>query len=199
MPALTPWTAPSHVASEQRTSSGRPSAGNVCKARNPGRNSGHDQNNGKWLARASQRAFFFQVTELKTPSNFASLLGLRFVHREDGLSRVALDVEQRHANTHGIAHGGVLTAVMDTASGLAVAYQPSTGGKGITTVSLSVTYLGATFVGDTITATARRRGRGKRLITLDVQVENQKGELVAIGICTLRVRSGEGKIKPAEG
>ncbi len=138
------------------------------------------------------------MTQIKIPSNFASLLGLTFTHREDGLAKVTLAIEDRHANTHGIAHGGVITTLMDTASGVAVAYQPSTGGKGITTVSLTVSYLAPTFVGDTLTATAQRRGRGRRLITVEIQVENQKGESVAIGLCTLRVRSGEGRIRPEE-
>lgn len=134
------------------------------------------------------------MSTFPSKSNFAAFLGLNFLERGDGTSRVAIVVEDRHANTHGIAHGGVLTSLMDTACGAAVAYQPSTGGKGVTTVSLHVTYLKPTFVGDTITASAHCRGRGRRLVTLDVQAENQDGELVAIGLCTLRIRSGEGKI-----
>jgi acyl-CoA thioesterase len=131
-------------------------------------------------------------------SHFSELLGLTLLHREDGLARVAVTVEERHSNTVGIAHGGVLTSVMDTACGAAMAYQPSIGGKGVTTVSIQVSYLGPTFIGDTITATARCRGRGRRLLTLDVEAANQKGEVVAIGLCTLRVRARDGSLR-AEG
>jgi acyl-CoA thioesterase len=126
-------------------------------------------------------------------SNFSELMGFRLLERVDGLAKVAVTVEARHANTLGIAHGGLLTSIMDTACGSAVAYQPSIGGKGVTTVSIQVSYLAPTFVGDTITATARRRG-GRRILTLDVEAQNQKGELLAIGMCTLRVRSGDGGI-----
>lgn len=135
---------------------------------------------------------------LNDPSHFAHYLGIRFIDREDGTARTSIEIEDRHANTHRIAHGGVITALLDTTCGLAVAYQPSIGGKGVTTVSLQVTYLGASFVGDTITATARRRGRGRRLVSLEVEAVNQKGEPVAIGMCTLRVRSNEGVIKRDE-
>lgn len=131
-------------------------------------------------------------------SFFSELLGLELLHREDGLARVAVTVEERHSNTVGIAHGGVLTSVMDTACGSAIAYQPSIGGKSVTTVSIQVSYLGPTFIGDRITATARCRGRGRRLITLDVEAVNQKGDVVAIGLCTLRVRTGDGTLR-AEG
>ena len=129
-------------------------------------------------------------------SHFSELVGLRLVHREDGLAKVAMTVEERHANTNGTAHGGVLTTLMDTACGTAMAYQESIGKSGVATVSIQVSYLGPTFVGDTITATATCRGRGRRLLTLDIEVENQKGDVVAIGLCTLRVRSGSAAVSP---
>jgi uncharacterized protein (TIGR00369 family) len=117
--------------------------------------------------------------------------------REDGTAKVAVVVEPRHANTMGVAHGGLLTSLMDTACGAAIAYQPSIGGKGVMTVSIQVSYLGPTKVGDRVTATARCRGRGKRLVTLEVEASNQKGEPVAIGLCTLRIRSGDGSFSPS--
>jgi uncharacterized protein (TIGR00369 family) len=129
-------------------------------------------------------------------SQFCDLLGLRLIHREDGLARVAVTVEERHANTNGTAHGGVLTSLMDAACGTAMGYQESIGKKGVSTVSIQVSYLSPAFVGDTITATARCRGRGRRLLTLDIEAQNQNGEVVGIGLCTLRVRSGAGTVSP---
>jgi acyl-CoA thioesterase len=125
-------------------------------------------------------------------SNFSDSMGFQLVERSDGAATVRVRVETRHANTMGIAHGGLLTSVMDTACGAAVARQPSIAGKPVSTVSIQVTYLGPSFVGDTLTVRARRRGLGRRLITCDVEVENSNGSTVAIGLCTLRVRSGDG-------
>jgi uncharacterized protein (TIGR00369 family) len=135
-----------------------------------------------------------QASDWPNRSRFSELLGLELVHREDGMARVAVTIAEHHLNTNGTAHGGVLTTLMDTASGAAMAYQESIGKNGVATVSIQVSYLGPTFVGDTITATARCRGKGRRILTLDIQAENQKGEAVAIGICTLRVRSGSGTL-----
>lgn len=137
------------------------------------------------------------MTSLDWPnrSHFSELLGLRLLEREDGRAAVALTIEQKHANTMGIAHGGVLASLLDTACGAAVARQPSIDGKPVASVSFQITYLGASFVGDTITARARRRGLGRRLVTCEVEAENQRGEPVAIGVCTLRVRSGDGKLE----
>jgi acyl-CoA thioesterase len=132
--------------------------------------------------------------EWPNQSSFSDLLGFELVLREDGLAKIRVNVEPRHANTVGIAHGGVLTSIMDTACGTAVAFQPSIGGKGVTTVSIQVSYLAPTFVGDTVTATARLRGRGRRILTVAVEAENQHGESLAIGLCTLRVRAGDGTI-----
>lgn len=121
-------------------------------------------------------------------------MGLALIHREDGLARVAVTIADHHLNTNGTAHGGVLTSLMDTASGAAMAYQESIGKNGVATVSIHVSYLGPTFLGDTITATARLRGKGRRLLTLDIEATNQKGDAVAIGLCTLRVRSKPGAL-----
>src|SRR5688572_3497967 len=118
-------------------------------------------------------------------SNFSETLGFRLVEREDGRAVVEVCVEERHANTMGIAHGGLLTSVMDTACGAAVARQPSIDGRPVSTVSIQVSYVGPTFVGDTLRVTARRRGQGRRLITCDVEAANERGEVVAIGMCTL--------------
>lgn len=135
-----------------------------------------------------------QASDWPNRSLFSELLGLRLVHREDGMAQVAVTIAEHHLNTNGTAHGGVLTSLMDTASGAAMAYQESIGKNGVATISIQVSYLGPTFVGDTITATARCRGKGRRILTLDIQAENQKGDAVAIGICTLRVRSGSGTL-----
>lgn len=128
-------------------------------------------------------------------SNFSDLLAFRLLEREDGRAVVAVTVEERHANTMGVAHGGITPSLIDTASGAAVARQPSIDNKQVATVSLQASYLAPCFVGDTLTATARRRGSGRTLITCDVQVENQNGDLVAVGLCTLRVRSGQGEFR----
>src|SRR6476469_9285606 len=79
-------------------------------------------------------------------SHFSELLGFVLEQREDGTAKVAVVVEPRHANTMGVAHGGLLTSLMDTACGAAIAYQPSIGGKGVMTVSIQVSYLGPTKV-----------------------------------------------------
>ena len=92
-----------------------------------------------------------------------------------------------HANTRGIAHGGVMSALMDTACGGAVAYQPSAEGRPAVTVSLTVNYLHPAHVGDRLRAVAVRSGSGKRTVASQVEVTNQTGTVLAVGLATLRV------------
>jgi uncharacterized protein (TIGR00369 family) len=132
-------------------------------------------------------------------SPFADHMGFDLVERSDGRAVVECTVVAAHANTRGIAHGGVMSALMDTACGGAVAYQPSTEGRPAVTISLTVNYLHPAHVGDRLRAVAVRCGAGKesgptqrtprtpRTQVSQVQVENQSGTVLAVGLATLRV------------
>jgi uncharacterized protein (TIGR00369 family) len=126
-------------------------------------------------------------------SPFADHMGFDLVERSDGRAVVECTVVAAHANTRGIAHGGVMSALMDTACGGAVAYQPSAEGRPAVTVSLTVNYLHPAHVGDRLRAVAvrcgsgNRSGRTPRTHVSQVQVENQAGTVLAVGLATLRV------------
>ncbi len=120
-------------------------------------------------------------------SPFADLLGLDLVERSDGRAVVECTIVAAHANTRGIAHGGIMSALMDTACGGAVAYQPSSEGKPAVTVSLTVTYLHPAHVGDRLRAVAVRSGGLKRTLASHVEVKNQDGMVLAVGLATMRV------------
>ncbi len=117
---------------------------------------------------------------------FADHMSLRFTEVEDGCAVVECLTRPEHANSRGVVHGGVVSSLIDTAAGAAVAYQPSAGGKPAATVSLSVSYIRAVRVGDRLRATGRRRG-GKQIITCEVEVTDHNGETVAYGMATLKV------------
>jgi uncharacterized protein (TIGR00369 family) len=130
-------------------------------------------------------------------SPFADLIGFDLVERTDGRAVVECTVVPAHANTRGIAHGGVVSALMDTAAGGAVAYQPSAEGRPAVTVSLTVNYLHPAHVGDRLRAVARRAGKGKRIVVCEVEVSTaastasaESRTLVAVGLATLRLREG---------
>jgi uncharacterized protein (TIGR00369 family) len=120
-------------------------------------------------------------------SPFADLLGFDLVERTDGRAVVECTVVAAHANTRGIAHGGIMSALMDTACGGAVAYQPSSEGRPAVTVSLTVTYLHPARVGDRLRAVAVRCGAPKRTLASHVEVTTQAGTVLAVGLATMRL------------
>jgi uncharacterized protein (TIGR00369 family) len=115
---------------------------------------------------------------------FREHVGLQVEPGDEGTGRVVLDAGDQLLNPHGSVHGGVLATMLDVAMGTAVA---TAGGESPVTVSLAVTYLEPGRPGR-LTAAARVRKRGKRLIVVEGQVE-QDGDLVADALATFSVRS----------
>ena len=103
---------------------------------------------------------------------------------EEGEGRVVLDAADEHLNPHGTVHGGVLATMLDVAMGTAVT---TAGGESPVTVSLTVTYLEPGRPGRLV-ASARVRKRGKRLIVVEGQVE-QEGDVVADALATFSVKA----------
>jgi ADP-ribose pyrophosphatase len=122
-------------------------------------------------------------------SPYSAALGLQILHRRDGDCRVRLPASAWHANTRGSVHGGVVASLIDTCGGAAIAYMPSVDGFGVVTVSMTVTYHAPPKSGDVLVAQAHRRSAGRRVITVQVEVEREAdGEPVATGLVTLAVR-----------
>ena len=51
---------------------------------------------------------------------FSQLLGMRCLEREKGRARYELEVGPEHLNRRGVAHGGVVASLLDTALGASV-------------------------------------------------------------------------------
>lgn len=54
------------------------------------------------------------------PTPFDELLGLCLHRAEGGAAEVRLELSERHRNRRGVAHGGVLSSLLDTCLGAAV-------------------------------------------------------------------------------
>ena len=53
------------------------------------------------------------------PSAFRDLVGYRLIEWGDGYAKLELTLDARHMNRSGVAHGGVLTTLMDAVGGYA--------------------------------------------------------------------------------
>jgi uncharacterized protein (TIGR00369 family) len=99
---------------------------------------------------------------LRRGGPFLHLFGPLYAKDTGGSLVVALRVEQKHLNTGGIAHGGLLVTLADSALGIALSTsQPSS--QPLVTVSLSTDFADAARLGDWVEAHVDIQKVGKRL------------------------------------
>lgn len=120
---------------------------------------------------------------MKAP--FSNYLGLEPVRAENGLAEFALELQPHHLNRRGVAHGGVLTALLDSSLGAAVVSaipQP----WWCATTSLSVQFLCGVSTGR-LTASGRVLRRGRRTAFASGEVHDARGRLIATAHGTWRL------------
>jgi len=90
---------------------------------------------------------FVPVTRRQGPFNV--LVGPLFERRDGERIALGLRVEDKHTNSRGICHGGVLATLADLALGYAMIYRADAR-SGFVTVHLSLDYAGSARLGDWI-------------------------------------------------
>ncbi|HEX3558375.1 MAG TPA: PaaI family thioesterase [Pyrinomonadaceae bacterium] len=113
---------------------------------------------------------------------FARLLGLEFVGAERGAATFALEVREELTRMGGIAHGGALASLLDTAAAFAVHTLLEPGVRTVT-VDLTVHFLRPVSAGR-VEAHARVLRAGRRIVILSVEATDQTGALVAAATTT---------------
>ncbi len=126
------------------------------------------------------------VRERFARSAFHAWIGMRLERVEPGEVDVALDLEAHHMNLVGIAHGGLLATVADTATGLAFRTVLEPGTTHVTT-QLSVVFL-APGTGGTVVAHGRVVKGGRRFGYAEADLVDDEGTLVARASATFAVR-----------
>ena len=99
---------------------------------------------------------------IKRGGPFLTSLGPLYYRREGEGLIIAIRVEERHLNTRGIAHGGMLMTLADSALGIALA-NTSNPPQPMVTVSMSTDFLQVASAGDWLEAKVNIDRVGKRL------------------------------------
>jgi uncharacterized protein (TIGR00369 family) len=94
-------------------------------------------------------------------SRYLDLVGPLYQHRDDP-SLVGLQTDERHTNSRGAIHAGVLVAIADTVMGHSAERAAATGAR-LVTVSLTTDFTAAARGGEWIQAQATVRRCGRRL------------------------------------
>lgn len=82
--------------------------------------------------------------------------------RDEGGLVIGVELGERHCNSRGTVHGGLIAVLADNAMGLACALAPE-GPAGVVTVNLSVDYLGSAKPGDWLEIAAKPVRVGRTL------------------------------------
>jgi acyl-CoA thioesterase len=102
--------------------------------------------------------------------------GMILISAYDGHAELQVKLDQRHMNSHGIGHGGMIATLADSAAGFAA---NSNGGMAVTQTN-AITYLTPARCGDALTAKAVPVAHSGRSAIFDVTVTAQDGRTVAI-------------------
>lgn len=125
---------------------------------------------------------------------FAQLIGYELTEWAEDRAVVVMSIDERHMNRSGIMHGGVLTALIDSACGYAGCFRsPPARHRRAMTLSLHTQFLGAVRIGDRLSAAAWRSGGGNQIFFSSCEVHDQDGRLIGRGDGTFRYRSETGK------
>ncbi|UNK45713.1 PaaI family thioesterase [Arthrobacter sulfonylureivorans] len=108
-------------------------------------------------------------------------LGVTVEGASGGRSVAVLEVEPQMANGHGIAHGGFVFSVADTAFAMAA----NTLGASIATADATITYLSPAHVGERLVAEAEVTFNESRRVIVDV--------IVRAGDRTVAIYRGTGR------
>ncbi len=95
-------------------------------------------------------------------SPFNALVGPLYERRRDDEVSVGLRIEEKHTNSRGICHGGVLATLADLALGYAMLAR-SNDKAGFVTAHLAVDYAGAARIGEWIESAVEIQRVGSRL------------------------------------
>lgn len=114
--------------------------------------------------------------------------GLNFVDAGAGWARASMTIRDDMLNGHGVAHGGMIFALADTAFAWAC-----NGGNVVTFAqNATISFLSKVEAGETLIAEAREAGAAGRTGVYDVRVTSEDGRVVAVfqGLS----RTGGGKV-----
>lgn len=122
---------------------------------------------------------------------YAQLIGYTIEAWEPGRAVVGLEVDARHLNRSGVAHGGILSTLVDTACGYSGCYCEVPGRvRRAMTLTLTIQFMAAIPAGTRLTAEGRVTGGGRSVFFTACEVRDGTGTLVGRGDGVFKYRRG---------
>jgi uncharacterized protein (TIGR00369 family) len=124
---------------------------------------------------------------IQAPSRAWAWLGLRLVETGEGTAAVEMTATEDMANASGFVHGGMISALADSAMGRSL----RTLSPGVTramSFDLKLNFINAAKIGENLRATGHVVHAGRRTVVTECRVEGKEGRLVATASATFAVR-----------
>ena len=121
------------------------------------------------------------MVEMSEPAHLTDMavdIGIQRGEWGNGKSSVYLNIESKHCNKGGVAHGGLYTMMLDIALGGAlVSILPKE--EWCATTQLSISFISAARPSEKITAHGNVVKRGKNVAHLDGKIKADSGRVIA--------------------
>lgn len=117
--------------------------------------------------------------ELLSRNSYVKWNGIELESLEHDRALLSLTLEEMHKNPYGIAHGGALYTLADTACGAAA----RTDGRDYVTQNSSVNFISSRSEG-VVLAEARVRHRGRSTCVVEFNITDGEGALLVTGMMT---------------
>jgi acyl-CoA thioesterase len=106
---------------------------------------------------------------------FAQKFGLQLIDIQEGYAKVEMAFTQNMENMFGMAHGGAIFALIDTAFEIA----SNSHGTMAVALNMNINYLASPAKGSKLTAKAKEINKTKKTAAYDITVTDDKNNLIA--------------------
>jgi acyl-CoA thioesterase len=130
--------------------------------------------------------YLAQVKDLVNRSPYYQLLGIEIVKMRKGVSTLRMRFRKELTHALGMMHGGAIASLADSAVAMALITLVDPSDR-ITTIEFKVNFVAPVEEGK-LTAQAKILHRGVKTAVGDVEVLNEKGDLVAKVIATYSIK-----------
>ncbi len=112
---------------------------------------------------------------------FADYVGIELLEVSKGRAKAKMKIKEHHLNGVNIAHGGAIFSLAD----LAFAVASNSHRTVAVSINVSISYLKASAVGDTLIAEANEVSLNPKLATYEVRVTDEANDHIAIFLGTV--------------
>ena len=115
-----------------------------------------------------------QMIEKFRQDRYAMLTGIEIIDVAPGYAKTKLVIEEKHLNAVDIVQGGVVFTLAD----FAFAVAGNCGEETVVSIEANISYMKPSRVGNTLYAEAKEIARSKSLVSYDIPVTDEQGNLI---------------------